>query len=198
VVRAHRLAGASSPLPTQWWSLPLDRVESARLGRHVSLTTIGRKSGQQRCVIIGYVEDGRDLVALAMNGWDEGHPAWWLNLQATPDALVRLAGQPPRPLHAHAAAVEEHNRLWQRWSPWIRISTRMPLCGRPRRRWSFSNRATHDVGQVSSAASALGRCGCLPAAWSDASADSGMSAQEVPRGCDHRLPNLVLARSSTA
>ncbi len=48
------------------------------------LTTGGRKSGQERGVIIGYVEDGHDLVALAMNGWDEGHPAWWLNLEETP------------------------------------------------------------------------------------------------------------------
>lgn len=45
------------------------------------LTTIGRKSGERRSVIIGYVEDGPNLVALAMNGWDEGHPAWWLNLE---------------------------------------------------------------------------------------------------------------------
>lgn len=78
------------------------------------LTTVGRKSGHERSVIIGYVEDGHDLVALAMNGWDEGHPAWWLNLEATPDAVVRLAGQPSRPVHARAAAGEERNRLWQR------------------------------------------------------------------------------------
>jgi deazaflavin-dependent oxidoreductase (nitroreductase family) len=79
------------------------------------LTTIGRKSGQQRSVIIGYVEDGRDLVALAMNGWDEGHPAWWLNLEATPDAVVRLARQDPRPVRARAATGEDRHRLWQRW-----------------------------------------------------------------------------------
>jgi F420H(2)-dependent quinone reductase len=41
------------------------------------LTTVGRKSGQERSVIIGYVEDDPNLVALAMNGWDEGHPSWW-------------------------------------------------------------------------------------------------------------------------
>ena len=29
-----------------------------------------------------------------MNGWGEGHPAWWLNLQAQPDAVVRLAWIP--------------------------------------------------------------------------------------------------------
>jgi deazaflavin-dependent oxidoreductase (nitroreductase family) len=79
------------------------------------LTAIGRKSGQQRSVIVGYVEDGHDLVVLAVNGWDEGHPSWWLNLEATPDAVVRLAGQPPRPVRARAAAGEERSRLWQRW-----------------------------------------------------------------------------------
>lgn len=79
------------------------------------LTTIGRKSGQERSVIIGYLDDGPNLVTLAMNGWDEGHPAWWLNLQAHPDAVVRLAGQHPRPVRAHAAEGEERDRLWQRW-----------------------------------------------------------------------------------
>ncbi|MGZ4614015.1 MAG: nitroreductase/quinone reductase family protein [Actinomycetes bacterium] len=79
------------------------------------LTTIGRKSGQQRSVLIGYLEDGQDLVVLAMNGWDEGHPSWWLNLEAAPDAVVRLAGQPPRPVRARAATGEERDRLWQRW-----------------------------------------------------------------------------------
>ena len=64
------------------------------------LTTIGRKSGQERSVIIGYLEDGPNLVAIAMNGWDEGHPAWWLNLEAHPDAVVRLPHQQPRPVRA--------------------------------------------------------------------------------------------------
>ena len=59
------------------------------------LTTIGRKSGKERSVIIGYLEDGLNIVALAMNGWEEGHPSWWLNLEAHPDAVVRLAHQHP-------------------------------------------------------------------------------------------------------
>jgi len=46
------------------------------------LTTTGRRSGQNRSVILGYIEDGPKLVTLAMNGWGEGEPAWWLNLQA--------------------------------------------------------------------------------------------------------------------
>ena len=80
------------------------------------LTTIGRTSGLERSVILGYLEDGPDLVTLAMNGWSDGHPAWWLNLQARPDAVVRLAAERPRPVRARAAQGEERDRLWQRWS----------------------------------------------------------------------------------
>ena len=79
------------------------------------LTARGRRSGQERSVILGYLEDGPNLVTLAMNGWDEGHPAWWLNLVENPDAVVRLTGQPPRPVHARAAEGDERDRLWQRW-----------------------------------------------------------------------------------
>jgi F420H(2)-dependent quinone reductase len=80
------------------------------------LTAIGRKSGQERNVIVGYIESGPNLVVLAMNGWEEGHPAWWLNLEAHPDAVVRLAHQHSRPVHARRATGEERDRLWQRWA----------------------------------------------------------------------------------
>lgn len=79
------------------------------------LTTTGRRSGAERRVILGYLEDGPDLVTLAMNGWAEGDPAWWLNLREHPDAVVRLAGQDPRPVRARAAAPHERERLWRRW-----------------------------------------------------------------------------------
>jgi deazaflavin-dependent oxidoreductase (nitroreductase family) len=79
------------------------------------LTTVGRRSGRDRTVIVGYLEDGPNLFVVAMNGWDEGHPAWWLNLEAHPDATVRLAGEEPRPVRAHRAVGEEHDRLWDRW-----------------------------------------------------------------------------------
>lgn len=80
------------------------------------LTTTGRKTGKPRTVIVGYIEDGPDLVTMAMNGWDEGHPAWWLNLEADPRATVRLARQRPRPVRARATSGEERERLWQRWA----------------------------------------------------------------------------------
>jgi F420H(2)-dependent quinone reductase len=79
------------------------------------LTTIGRKSGRERSVIVGYLDDGDDLITLAMNGFDEGHPSWWFNLEEHPDAVVRLAHQEPRPVRARQAMGEERDRLWQRW-----------------------------------------------------------------------------------
>jgi deazaflavin-dependent oxidoreductase (nitroreductase family) len=78
------------------------------------LQTIGRKSGQWRVAIIGYYEDGPNLVTLAMNGWSDTDPAWWLNLQAQPDTTVELADG-LRAVRAHAAAGEERERLWARF-----------------------------------------------------------------------------------
>jgi deazaflavin-dependent oxidoreductase (nitroreductase family) len=78
------------------------------------LTTIGRRTSRQRSVILGYVEDGPNLVTMAMNGWGNGEPAWWLNLQAHPDAKVRLADG-PRLVTARVAAGDERSRLWARW-----------------------------------------------------------------------------------
>ncbi|MFN8036443.1 MAG: nitroreductase/quinone reductase family protein [Acidimicrobiia bacterium] len=80
------------------------------------LTAIGRRSGRARPVIVGYIEDGPNLVVLAMNGWDDGHPAWWLNLEAHPDAVVRLPHQAPRAVHARVAVGAERDRLWGRWA----------------------------------------------------------------------------------
>ena len=44
------------------------------------LRTIGRRTGEERTAILGYFEDGPDLVTMAMNGWADPEPAWWLNL----------------------------------------------------------------------------------------------------------------------
>jgi deazaflavin-dependent oxidoreductase (nitroreductase family) len=79
------------------------------------LTTTGRRSGEARSVILGYYEDGPNLVSMAMNGWGAPEPAWWLNLQAHAEAVVELSGGVRREVLARAAAGEERERLWQRW-----------------------------------------------------------------------------------
>ena len=102
IVRTTRgKKGLWPPRPGKWGAL--------------RLTTRGRRSGEPRSVILGYYEDGRDLVSMAMNGWGAAEPAWWLNLQADPKAIVELSDGTRREVVGRAAAGEERDRLWQRW-----------------------------------------------------------------------------------
>ena len=122
--------GQAARLPPRWfiravWSAHrgLCRITGSRVGLWrpkrdrwgtARLTTTGRRSGQPRRVIIGYFEDGPNLVTLAMNGWADPEPAWWLNLRAHPDATVDLVGG-SRAVRARAAEGKERSRLWARW-----------------------------------------------------------------------------------
>ena len=102
--RLYRLTGGRvglwRPKPNRWGAMRLN--------------TVGRRTGLERSVMVGYFEDGSNLVTMAMNGWGEGEPAWWLNLQAHPDTRVDLADGPRR-VKARAASGEERERLWSRW-----------------------------------------------------------------------------------
>lgn len=66
-------------------------------------------------MIVGYFQDGPNLVVLAMNGWGDAEPAWWLNLQAHPDAQADLPDG-SYPVRARAAHGTERDRLWARWA----------------------------------------------------------------------------------
>jgi deazaflavin-dependent oxidoreductase (nitroreductase family) len=105
---AHRAAyrmtggrfGLRTPTPTRWGML--------------RLTTTGRRTGNTRVAILGYIEDGPNLVIPAMNGWMDPEPAWWLNLQANPEATVVLSGGTSRKVVARATVGDERARLWRR------------------------------------------------------------------------------------
>jgi deazaflavin-dependent oxidoreductase (nitroreductase family) len=75
------------------------------------LRTIGRRTGEERWCILVYLEDGPNLVLVAMNGWADPAPAWWLNLQAHPDARVDLS-EGSREVTARVATQDERARLW--------------------------------------------------------------------------------------
>jgi deazaflavin-dependent oxidoreductase (nitroreductase family) len=90
--------GLRTPASTRWGMLRLH--------------TVGRRSGKARVAILGYIEAGADFVTAAMNGWADPEPAWWLNLQASPDATVELPGGTRRQVTARAAMGEERARLW--------------------------------------------------------------------------------------
>ena len=118
-----------APLPPRWfirtfWAAhrALCRITGGRLGLGrasadkwgvMRVHTVGRRTGAERAVMLGYFEDGPSLVTMAMNGWADPEPAWWLNLQAHPDVTVDLPGRSGR-FHAHAAERDERPRLWAR------------------------------------------------------------------------------------
>jgi F420H(2)-dependent quinone reductase len=78
------------------------------------LHTIGRRSGAERIAILAYFEDGPNIVTMAMNGWGDPEPAWWLNLQAQPDVTIQLPSG-SRAVRGRIATPEERPRLWARW-----------------------------------------------------------------------------------
>jgi deazaflavin-dependent oxidoreductase (nitroreductase family) len=81
----------------------------------LELTTIGRKSGQPRSVMLtSPLQEGSTLVVVASRGGDDQHPAWFLNLKENPDVEVSLKGKPKQPMVAHVASAEERARLWPR------------------------------------------------------------------------------------
>jgi F420H(2)-dependent quinone reductase len=89
------------------------------------LHTVGRKTGRERIAILGYQEDGPNLVTLAMNGWMEAEPAWWLNLLARPDATIELKGA-TLAVRARIAVGEERARLWTLFPDASKYSWRRP------------------------------------------------------------------------
>jgi deazaflavin-dependent oxidoreductase (nitroreductase family) len=100
----HRLTGGRRGL----WPPKEKRWGTMRL------TTKGRRSGKERMAILGYYEDGPNLVTMAMNGWSEGEPAWWLNLKEHPETTVKLSDG-VRAVRGREAVGEERARLWERW-----------------------------------------------------------------------------------
>ncbi len=123
--------GRGAWLPPRWfvvafWHLhrALVRISGGRLGLWrpkpgkwgaLLLTTTGRRTGRRRQVLVGYVEDGENLVTMAMNGWGAAEPAWWLNLQADRLATVRTRDG-VRQMRASRAEGGERERLWARWA----------------------------------------------------------------------------------
>ena len=89
------------------------RTPTANRWGMLRLTTVGRRSGRTRAAILGYIEDGPNIVVPAMNGWMDPDPAWWLNLQAHPETSIQLPGGEIRAVTARAAQPGERARLWR-------------------------------------------------------------------------------------
>ena len=95
------------------------RASGGRLGGRVGkatmllLTTTGRRSGEPRTKPLIYLADGDRWVVVASNAGQDHHPSWYLNLQARPQATVRV-GSEDVAVVARDATPEERAALWPR------------------------------------------------------------------------------------
>jgi deazaflavin-dependent oxidoreductase (nitroreductase family) len=106
--RVHRAVLRATRARFGLWRPKGDRWGTLRL------TTTGRRTGSPRQVVVGYFQDGDNLITLAMNGWGAAEPAWWLNLLANPDATAETRDG-TREVWARPARGVERERLWSRW-----------------------------------------------------------------------------------
>jgi deazaflavin-dependent oxidoreductase (nitroreductase family) len=78
------------------------------------LTTTGRRSGRPRSTPVAYLREGDSFVISGANAGLDRPPAWWLNLQADPDAEIEVGGR-RLAVRAHAVKGAERDRLRARF-----------------------------------------------------------------------------------
>jgi len=77
------------------------------------LTTVGRRSGRPRTVVLQYFPDGNAMVVVAANDGGRTHPGWYHNLHARPEAVVEVMGRRLR-VRAEELPADEVPGWWQR------------------------------------------------------------------------------------
>jgi F420H(2)-dependent quinone reductase len=77
------------------------------------LTTRGRKSGERRDVALNYLPDGESFIVVASYAGEDRDPAWWRNLNASQEAVIRVGGK-RLGVRAREADGPERERLWAR------------------------------------------------------------------------------------
>jgi deazaflavin-dependent oxidoreductase (nitroreductase family) len=79
----------------------------------LELTTIGRKSGKPRTVMLtSPIRDGESIVVVASRGGDDRAPDWYLNLVENQLVRVSERGRKSEPMTARTATTDEKARLW--------------------------------------------------------------------------------------
>src|SRR5947209_5092103 len=78
----------------------------------LKLTSLGRKSGQQRTVTLMYIRDGDSYVITASNAGRPRHPGWYFNVQSNPEVTMQVKDQRKKAV-AEIAVPEQKNALWE-------------------------------------------------------------------------------------
>jgi deazaflavin-dependent oxidoreductase (nitroreductase family) len=93
------------------------QLSGGRLGRTVAgmpvleLVTIGHKSGQERQILISYVDSDGSPAIIGTNAGRDVDPAWVKNLRAQPAARARWDGQ-WRDVTAVELDGDDHQQAW--------------------------------------------------------------------------------------
>lgn len=96
------------------WRISQGRLLNRLVGLPVlELTTTGRKSGQQRSVLLSYLDVPNGYAVIASNSGSDSPPAWWLNLEADPAATVTIGGR-LESVTARRTEGDERRELWER------------------------------------------------------------------------------------
>ena len=77
------------------------------------LTTIGRKSGEERTTPLIHRTDGERYVIIASKGGAADDPAWFKNLSKNPDRIEIQVKGDRFPVAASVAEGPERERLWR-------------------------------------------------------------------------------------
>lgn len=77
------------------------------------LDTVGRKTCQERTTPLLYLPDGPNMVIAASKGGASKHPAWWLNLKASPETVVQVGSRRLKVV-AEETVGEDREWLWTR------------------------------------------------------------------------------------
>jgi deazaflavin-dependent oxidoreductase (nitroreductase family) len=76
------------------------------------LTTTGRKSGEQRSNPLIYGRSGEEFLIVASNGGADTPPAWYLNLEANPEADIQVKADRFK-VRTRVATPDEKPELWR-------------------------------------------------------------------------------------
>jgi F420H(2)-dependent quinone reductase len=77
----------------------------------LALQTIGRRTRKPRSTVVAYLRDGENFVVFGQNVGNRRDPAWCLNLESDPNALIDVEGK-RLDVRAHRASGHEAERLW--------------------------------------------------------------------------------------
>ena len=79
------------------------------------LRTVGRRSGETRLMPLIYGRHGDEVVVIASRGGSPDHPAWFLNLQESPEVAFQIADKKFQGSWREATG-DERAKIWDMMS----------------------------------------------------------------------------------